>query len=274
MLAVVSPDDLVKLLKRHPKWAKAEGEKAVLQREVGAVEIITRAVQAATAPTDAQRVLQNGYQGAIANGGSRERVSTTVGADGTATQERLAERSVELPEGAGIRIQSQQVQQTVAVPDELTNKMMSSIITMSTGINTLTGVVRDKFSELDATNAEQDKKNAEQDAKAEANKAELNAETKANKAELDAKNIETNTRLKALEGKRRHVGAAPGHPKKPRVLRAGHIKMPKNIKIRDGEFGWTRMVYGKTTSRQGFSSIKLAQTNMREFYDDTDAAFP
>ena len=81
-LVMIDSIDLVKALKRHPKWAKAEGEKAVLQREVGAVEIITRAVQAATAPTDAQRVLQNGYQGAIANGESREQTSTTIGADG------------------------------------------------------------------------------------------------------------------------------------------------------------------------------------------------
>ena len=202
MLAVVSPDDLVKLLKRHPNWARAEAANALLQREVGSLEGITRAVQAATEPTDAQRVLQNGYQGAIANGGSRERVSTTVGADGTATQERLAERSVELPEGAGIQIQSQQVHQTAAVPDELTNKMMSSIITMSTGINTLTGVVRDKFSELDATNAEQDKKNAEQDATAEANKAELvtkNAELEAKNTELEAKDAELEAKTDGLK---------------------------------------------------------------------------
>ena len=286
-LVMIDSIDLVKLLKCHPKWAKAEGENAVLQREVGAVEIITRAVQAATAPTDEQREMQNGYNGAIAVGESRERVSTTVGADGTTTHERLAERSVEMPDGTGIHIQ--QVYQTAAAPAE----WMTTASNIATALTNLSGDIKNVLStqgaeikankaetqankvEQDATNAELVAKNAELVAK----NAEQDAEAKANKAEQDARNAEQDARnaelakqIDSMTGKRRRVGAASGLSKKPCVERSDYPDLPKNIQIRDGRFGWKRTVRGDCKSKQGFPSIELAQTSMREFYGGTAAA--
>ena len=78
---------------------RTEAGSAYIQREVGAVEGITRAMQAAMAPTDTQRVMQNGYQGIIVGGENREQISTTIGADGMPAYERLVERSVVFPDG-------------------------------------------------------------------------------------------------------------------------------------------------------------------------------
>ena len=109
-----SKSDMVQLLLNHPnmKTLRAEAGVALVQRQSGDAAGMALAVQAATAPTEGQRVLQNGYRGAIAGGESREQMSTTIGEDGLLTQQRVVERSVELP-GAGINLQTQQVQQAV-----------------------------------------------------------------------------------------------------------------------------------------------------------------
>jgi len=119
-LAVVDSGDLIKLLMTHPKMKAlaAEAAGAYVQRETGAVGGIARAVQAATAPTQGQRVLQAGFRGALADGASREVCSTHTDANGQQVAQRLVERGVVLPCGQGVHVQLAQ-QQAVVSESEL-----------------------------------------------------------------------------------------------------------------------------------------------------------
>jgi len=115
-LAVVNCTDLIKLLMTHSsmKALLAEAATAYVERETGTASGIARAVQAATAPTEGQRVLQEGFQGAILGGESREQTSTSTDAAGNVYTERLAERTATLDDGRKLHVQqSQQVVEAV-----------------------------------------------------------------------------------------------------------------------------------------------------------------
>jgi hypothetical protein len=118
-LAVVNSTDLIKLLMTHPKMKAltAEAAMAFVQRETGAVAGLARAVQAATAPTEGQRMLQAGFRGALADGASREESSTHTDASGQQVAQRLVERGVLLPGGQGVHVQL--AQQAVVSESEL-----------------------------------------------------------------------------------------------------------------------------------------------------------
>ena len=110
MLAVVNTTDLIALLVSHPKnkGLQRETATAYVQRETGAVAGIARAVQAATAPTEGQRALQAGFEGAIAEGESRTEESVSTDGEGRRTAQRLVERGVLLPDGQGVHVQQAQ----------------------------------------------------------------------------------------------------------------------------------------------------------------------
>jgi len=97
------------------KSLQVETTQAFLERETGAIVGIERAVQAATAPTAGQQVLQRGSCLSIANGISREESSVSVDAEGKQVAERVVERGVLLPNGQGVQIQ--QVAQQVVLPE-------------------------------------------------------------------------------------------------------------------------------------------------------------
>ena len=118
-LAVVNSTDLIKLLMTHPKMKAltAEAALAFVQRETGAVGGLARAVQAATAPTAGQRMLQAGFRGALADGASREESSTHTDASGQQVAQRQVECGVVLPDGQGVHVQL--AQQAVVCESEL-----------------------------------------------------------------------------------------------------------------------------------------------------------
>ena len=119
-LALVDSCDLIKLLVSHPKMKslQAETAKAFVERETGSVSGIERAVQAATAPSLGQKMLQRGSRCVIANGDSHEQLSVSMNAQGSEVVERLVERGVILPGGQGVHIQ-QAVQQVISADSEL-----------------------------------------------------------------------------------------------------------------------------------------------------------
>jgi len=125
-LAVVDISDLLNIMSGHPnmKVFRVNADHAWVQRETGDAAGMALAVQAATAPTEGQRVLQNGYHGAIADGESREQTSKTIGADGTVTNKRLVERSVVLPDGGGLKVQQAVVVQSDPAIGELSRHMI------------------------------------------------------------------------------------------------------------------------------------------------------
>jgi len=112
-LAVVDSTDLIRLMASHPKLKDTLGKEcadAFTERETGAVGGIVRSVQAATAPTEGQRMLQAGYNGVIANGESREQTTSTIDPNGQLTHEHLAQRSTVFPDGQGVHVQQAVVQ--------------------------------------------------------------------------------------------------------------------------------------------------------------------
>jgi len=95
-----------------------ETANALVQRETGSIAGIERAVQAATAPSVGQQMLQRGSRYTVANGISREESRVSINAEGSEVVERLVERGVILPGGQGVHIQ-QAVQQVISADSEL-----------------------------------------------------------------------------------------------------------------------------------------------------------
>jgi len=135
----------------HPKMKhlRDEAGTAFVERETGAVGGIVRSVQAATAPTEGQRMLQAGYNGVIANGESREQTSTSIGENGQLTHEHLAQRSTVLPDGQGVQIQQAAVQARADWGDAL--------VTVIHGLGgAMTSVVESLNKKIHDTSARQD----------------------------------------------------------------------------------------------------------------------
>ena len=115
----------------------------------GGAAVLARVVQAATNPTEGQRMLQAGFDGAILGGESREKISTTSDSDGTVRVDRVVERSIVGENGQEILVQ--QVEQSaqglppsanigMTIKTELV-ALMSSMVTKAQFDSNMSGIV-------------------------------------------------------------------------------------------------------------------------------------
>ena len=155
---VVDSNDLINLLASHPKskGLLSEATTAFVQRETGAIAGFERAVQAATDPSVGQKMLQDGYHGAIANGVSREEYSTTTEHNGQEIAQKRVERGIMLPNGQGVHIQ-QAVEQVSIAKDELGKRKLQDDLELDERRQTLA----ERRMQLERQSIENDKQRAE-----------------------------------------------------------------------------------------------------------------
>ena len=120
-LPIVDSADFVIIIMGHAKMSCLRHAAGNTHVEVnsGGAAVIARAVQAATKPTEGQRMLQLGFDGAILGGESREKITTSYDIDGMKRVDRLMEHSVVNENGQAVLVQSvqQSAQQLPPVPD-------------------------------------------------------------------------------------------------------------------------------------------------------------
>lgn len=257
---MVNSTDLIKLLMMHPKMKTLVGEaaEAFVQRETGAVAGMVRAMEAAAAPTDGQRMLQHGSNDATAGAESREQTNYTT-SDGYIHTERIVERVATLPDGQSMVIQ--QAQHVVQVPVVDQNMLLGAITASRNDLkqdvqelkkNVITHVNRIVDKEGDARKKGDSNAKAMFRAKFKAQATLFNAANKANKA----KNKTLEKRLAALE-----AGSAGN--KKVCLARSDANIIKNHVK---NTFGWKKTRHGVTDSSSGFATVKEAQEDMALFY--------
>jgi len=155
---VVDSNDLINLLVSHPKskGLLSEATTAFVERETGAIAGIERAVQAATAPSLGQKMLQDGYEGAIADGVSREEYSTNTERNGQEIAQKRVERGIVLPNGQGVHIQAA-VEQVSISKDELGKRKLQDDLELEERRQTLA----ERRMQLQRQSIENDKQRAE-----------------------------------------------------------------------------------------------------------------
>jgi len=106
-LPIADSADFVIITMGHAKMSSLRHAAANTHVEVnaGGSAVIARAVEAAMNPTEGQRMLQAGFQGAILGGVSREKTSTSCDIDGMERVDRLVERSVVSENGQQVLVQ-------------------------------------------------------------------------------------------------------------------------------------------------------------------------
>jgi len=140
-LVVLNSRDLFNVLVGHSKMTclrDAAGDTHV-EVHCGGAAVIARAVEAATNPTEGQRMLQLGYQDAILGGESRENVSTSTDVEGILRVDRVVERSVVSEDGQTVLVQS--VQQSAQQLPPLPNIDMSNMVTKVQFDASMSGII-------------------------------------------------------------------------------------------------------------------------------------
>jgi hypothetical protein len=162
-LPIVDSADFVIITMGHAKMSSLRHAAGNTHVEVnaGGSAVIARAVEAAMNPTEGQRMLQAGFQGAILGGVSREKTSISCDIDGMERVDRLVERSVVSENGQQVLVQQVQqsaAQQLLRMPDiEMATKadleaVKSNSITkihfdttISTNISTISALISDSM---------------------------------------------------------------------------------------------------------------------------------
>ena len=205
-LPIADSADFVIITMGHAKMSSLRHAAANTHVEVnaGGSAVIARAVEAAMNPTEGQRMLQAGFQGAILGGVSREKTSTSCGIDGMKRVDRLMEHSVVSENGQQVLVQQvqQSAKQLPPMPDievatkadlEAISTNISTISTLisetaSVNITTVTTLVAKMREEM---REETDKKIKSMKKKMQAMNAE---QMQAMKAERDTKDAERDTK--------------------------------------------------------------------------------
>ena len=284
-LAVVNCTDLIKLLMTHSsmKALLAEAATAYVERETGAASGIARAVQAATAPTEGQRVLQEGFQGAILGGESREQTSTSTDAAGNVYTERLAERTATLDDGRKLHVQqSQQVVEAVpfdqSVLLDAISKSGDDVMAHSTQLNgkTMLHVDTVVWKESDerkkAIKGEGDERKKAIEGEGKERKKDIKGMKEEIKLNDKAKDEEINNLQKQIDLIKAQTGAASN--KRPQQEAQDAPEHTRNIIW--NKFNtlcmWKRTLKGVTKyTKYKFSSAEDALLAMERFYAAEDA---
>jgi len=270
-LAVVDTIHLITILLMHSraKDLLAEAANAYVERETGAVAGIVRAVQAATDPTEGQRMLQEGYEGAILGGGSREKTSTSTDGSGNVRVERLVERSVEMDDGTQIHVQ--QVQQSATVqPEMVTMTNFHHVVTGLAGVfHQVADIVKKQDNTIDIITTSikthhlyVDKRLEELEEMIQAKDDVLEQKTGAKDKLLEAKARQFEKRLAFLEG-------ANSNQRLRRLAHNGKSKtVQKNISFANGTFSWRKSLKKQRHYKGKYKTIAEAEQGLEQFCDE------
>jgi len=303
-IALANSIDLYKYLIAHPKMKalRDEAATALVERETGAASGIARAVQAASSPTEGQRVLQEGFQGAVLGGESREQTSTSTDAAGNVYTERLAERTATLDDGR--RLHVQQSQQGVQAPAFDQNTLLAAIDKSGNNVMAHTTQLNDKtmlhVETVVGKESDERKKaitregNARNKAiKGEGKerkkaidgegrqrkkdikgiKAEIKANDKVKDEEIKSMRLEIKTSHEDFSRLRKQVEEGEARKsapfkKRPRLEAQDAHAKTKNIvwnKL-NTSCGWKKTIKGQVKYNNGFSSAEDALLDMERFF--------
>lgn len=269
--------DLIGLLMRQPKakYLQAEAATAYVQRETGSAVGIARAIEAATNPTEGQRMLQHGFrQGAIMGGESSENTSAIVDANGIAGIQRVVERAAISEDGKQVLVQ--QVQQTVkpsivgkmATRKELSRvakDLTSALVTVSTTNANSLVQVHDSAMSVIVHKMDEMKEYVDRNVMAVSAK-QKQLENRHNK--LEAKGLLLEKRIASMQSDSSNKRKCKKNGKKTKIV-------SKNISFANGSFSWRKTINSKNAYKGSYRTFEeakqgLAQFCQKERPDDAD----
>ena len=273
--------DLIGLLMRQPKakYLQAEAATAYVQRETGSAVGIARAIEAATNPTEGQRMLQHGFrQGAIMGGESSENTSAIVDANGIAGIQRVVERAAISEDGKQVLVQ--QVQQTVKpsiggkmatrkelsrVAKDLTSALVTVSTTSASSLVTVSKQVHDSAMSVIVHKMDEMKEYVDRNVMAVSDK-QKQLENRHNK--LEAKGLLLEKRIASMQSDSSNKRKCKKNGKKTKIV-------SKNISFANGSFSWRKTINSKNAYKGSYRTFEeakqgLAQFCQKERPDDAD----
>ena len=295
-LPIADSADFVIIIMGHAKMSSLRHAAANTYVDVncGGTAVIARAVQAATNPTEGQRMLQAGFHGTILGGESREKTSTTTNADGIVRVDRVVERSAISEDGQMIVVQ--QVQQTAMPDNEMASKaelpaVKSNFVTkihFDTNMSTISALIGDSMKGIVEivkttneniaavqtlvvkTRDETDKKikcmKKKMQAKNEENDAK-DAERDAKDEERDAKDEERDKLIATLQRASCNEKKRPAEDQGEGTSQKQMKSEPRFIsKTGANSFMWRRCIDGVKHEKRNFKTVEAASKSMALYF--------
>jgi len=287
-LAVVDSTDLIKILVLHAKmkYLRTEAATAYVERETGAIAGVTRAVQAATNPTEGQCMLQDGFEGAIMDGESRENTSMMTDGNGNVSVERLAERSVELDEGRQIYVQQvqQSVQPAMATKDELkvvVADVSNALVTVSktvhdSALNVIVHKVLEMKQYVDDKVTDIDSKMGDIDSKIDDKVTDIDTkmtDMDDKMGDIDDKMVDMDNQVanlkSQLEKRLKSQEKPKKHLKKPETKTRSTVS--RNIAVANGTYSWRKTIRKNVGYKGCYKTMDAAQQGLANFCHEQQA---